>query len=116
MQITDTLSDEALLAELGLRISRRRIAARLTQSQAAREAGISKRTVERIENGASAQLSSVIRLLRALNLLAGLNALVPAEGPSPMELLRNRGKRRVRVSGKRGSKKAPDWTWGDDDS
>ncbi len=114
--MTNALSDEALLAELGSRISRRRIAARLTQSQVAKEAGISKRTVERIENGASAQLSSLIRLLRALDLVAGLEALVPAERPSPMELLRNRGKRRVRASGTRGSEDVPDWAWGDDDS
>ena len=88
----------------------------MTQSQVAKEAGISKRTVERIENGSSAQFSSLIRLLRALDLVGGLEHLVPEEGPSPMELLRTRGKRRVRASGKQVPSKTRDWAWGDDHS
>ena len=51
MRISDQLTDKAVLTELGQRLERRRIDAALTQAQLAQEAGISKRTLERIESG-----------------------------------------------------------------
>jgi transcriptional regulator with XRE-family HTH domain len=80
--ITSLLSDEAVLAELGARLARRRIELQLTQAALAEQAGVAKRTVERIEAGASAQMSSIIRLLRVLELLPVLEQLVPAGGPA----------------------------------
>ena len=48
MRITTELSDMAVLQEIGQRAERRRIDAGLTQAQLAEEAGISKRTLERL--------------------------------------------------------------------
>ncbi len=113
MEIDQLLSDEAILAELGERVARRRLNLSLTQAEVATEAGVSKRTVERIESGASAQMLSFIRVLRALDLLAGLERLIPAGGPSPMALLRSRGKVRRRAPRRRNSGKPEEsWTWG----
>ena len=53
MKITPELTDSAVLHELGERLSRRRIDAGLTQAELAHEAGVSKRSVERIEAGES---------------------------------------------------------------
>jgi len=115
MDISPQLSDDAVLAELGARIGRRRVNAGLTQAALARQAGVSKRTVERIEAGASAQMSSVIRILRLLDLLAGLDQAIPAGGPRPMDLLRLGGKARRRASGERGRPEADKpWSWDDD--
>ncbi|HEX6929299.1 MAG TPA: helix-turn-helix transcriptional regulator, partial [Gammaproteobacteria bacterium] len=69
MKIRNDLGDQAVLAELGRRLSHRRIEAGLTQEKLARESGVSKRTVERLEAGSSVQLTSLIRLLRTLALL-----------------------------------------------
>ena len=87
----------------------------LTQAELAEEAGISKRTLERLEAGAVAtQLSSFLRVCRQLGLLERLEALLPEPEPSPLELLKLQGQKRQRASGKKaGGKGKDEWTWND---
>ena len=115
MKISDLLTDDAVLAEIGRRIAARRIELQLTQADAAEQAGIAKRTLERMEAGHSSQLSSLIRVLRVLDALPGLETLIPDTGPRPMDLLKREGKARQRASGKK-EKKPTDtpWRWGDE--
>ena len=115
MKIENSLTDTTVLAEVGERLAQRRISLGLTQSDAATEGGLSTRTVARIENGESAQLSNFIRLLRALDLLGVLDELIPpADQISPIELLRRKGKPRKRASSPRSTPKGDsDWTWGE---
>jgi len=54
MKISKTLADDAILAEIGERVTRRRLDLQLTQADVAEQAGVAKRTLERIEAGASA--------------------------------------------------------------
>jgi len=112
MKITALLTDDAILAELGERMARRRLDLSLTQAEVAEQAGIAKRTVERIESGASAQMSSIIRILRVLELLPDLDAMIPAPEARPMDLLRRKGKRRQRASTRKRAE--PPWTWDDE--
>ena len=70
MNISKFLSDEAILAEIGERLTQSRLDLQLTQADVAEQAGIAKRTLERIEGGHSAQMSSMIRIFRVLDLLA----------------------------------------------
>ena len=77
MEISKLLTDDAILAEIGARVTRYRIHLQLTQADLADRAGVSKRTVERIEAGTSAQMSSMIRVLRALDLVADRGSHVP---------------------------------------
>jgi len=115
MRITTALTDDSVLAELGQRLARHRLAQDLTQAQLAKQAGLSKRTVERIEAGESAQLASLIRVLRVLRLLPALDSSIPAPPASPIELLRNQGRPRKRArSDSRTPTKAADWTWEDE--
>ena len=110
-----TLGDNAVLEALGKRLGQRRIAQGLTQAELAREAGVSKRTVERIEAGAAAQTLNLVRILRVLNLLPELGQLVPETGPRPMDLLKLKGKARKRATSRRtATPPRDDWTWGDD--
>ena len=109
------MGDDAILEALGKRLRQRRIAMGLTQAELAREAGVSKRTVERIEAGAAAQTLNLVRILRVLDLLGGIGQLVPEAGPSPMDLLKRKGKARKRATSRR-TKTSPNdsWSWGDD--
>ncbi len=115
MNISNTLTDGAILAETGKRIAQCRLERQLTQAEMAKEAGVSKRTVERIEAGGSAQMSTIIRILRVLDLLPGLDHLIPEPGPRPMDLLKLKGKVRQRASPSQKPDQAnKKWSWGDD--
>ncbi len=118
MSFENLNTDEYLLAEIGKRLARQRLDMGVTQARLAFEAGISKRTLERIEAGQSVQFTSILRTLRALHLVPNLDALVPKAGPRPMDILRSmQGKQRQRASSpKTGVVKEPPaaWRWGDE--
>ena len=115
MKISNLLTDEAVLAEIGKRITRRRIELQLSQAKLAEQAGIAKRTVERIEAGGSTQTVSMIRVFRVLELMPGLDRSIPEAMPRPTDLLRRKGKTRQRASSRR-RPESPDepWSWNDD--
>ena len=115
MRFTNLLSDEAALGELGRRLAALRLNRGWTQAELAAAAGVSKRTVERLEAGESTQLANVIRALRALERLEGLDALLPEEPASPIDLLERQGRRRrrARKPASRGVAETA-WTWGDE--
>jgi transcriptional regulator with XRE-family HTH domain len=119
MRLTSELTDAAILAELGKRLELRRIDANLTQAQLAEQAGISKRTLERIESGNSADFVMIIRALRALGQVEGLESLIPDLPQSPLTLLKQHGRVRKRVyqprskSGRVAERTPPGpWKWG----
>ena len=115
MKISPLLTDAAVLAELGERMARRRIDLQLTQADVAEQAGIAKRTVERIEAGASAQMSSIIRILRVLELLPDLDAILPEVATRPMDLLQRKGKPRQRAASRsRADRQEQRWFWDDE--
>jgi putative transcriptional regulator len=112
MIFTPTLSDAAVLQELGSRLAQYRLNLNLTQEALAREAGISLRTLVRIETGEPSQTSNVLRVLRVLGLLENLEALVPAPAVSPIEQLKLKGKVRQRASSETPARVAEPWSWG----
>jgi putative transcriptional regulator len=119
MNITKQATDEAVLSELGERLAQVRLERNLTQAQLAGQAGVSKRTVERLESGAVAtQLSGFIRVCRALNLIERFDLLIPEPAPSPIAQLKLQGRRRRRASAAKAATKAVKdpsvkWTWKD---
>ncbi len=114
MKIEGLLTDEAILGELGKRFAQRRLELQLSQEMLAEQAGVSKRSVERVEAGAATQISTMIRMLRVLELLDRLETLVPEAGVRPMDLLKLKGKARKRASSKKKSTDEVPWTWGDE--
>lgn len=113
MKIQSASTDPAILAELGERLARVRLDSNLTQADLAREAGLSKRTIERLEAGESTQLGNLLRVLRALGLLDRVDDLVAASVPGPVEQLRLEGQRRERARAKSARAGAAPWTWDD---
>lgn len=114
MNFTNALTDQAALAELGVRAARARLERGWTQAQLAEAAGVSKATVERLENGSSTQLHNLLRCLRALDRLENLEGLLPESAPGPIDLLARRGKVRQRARPSKTATPPPaPWSWGD---
>ena len=112
------MTDTAVLVELGERLARHRLQRNWTQAQAAAEAGVGQATVQRMERGRSVQMTSMVKLLRALDLLGGLDGAIPEPIDLPIAQL-EREERRVRRRA-RGPRRPPEestedqWTWGDE--
>jgi transcriptional regulator with XRE-family HTH domain len=113
VKIDKLLLDESILAELGFRLAQRRLELEFSQAEIAKQSGVSKRAVERMEAGTSTQLTNMIRILRVLDLMDRLETLVPEVGPRPMDLLKLKGKARKRASRNKVRSKEP-WQWGDE--
>ncbi|MDT4763207.1 helix-turn-helix transcriptional regulator [Sphaerochaeta sp. PS] len=117
MKLQELLTDEAVLQELGSRLARLRIESELTQEELATRSGVSKPTIVRLEKGIPVQTTTLIRVLRTLNLLSSLDGVIIAESIRPMETLLLQGKTRQRV---RKPKQAPGpkpnkpFRWGDE--
>ena len=114
MKITSNTTDAVILAELGGRLARARLDGNMTQAGLAQQAGVSKRTVERLESGAVAtQLSGFIRVCRALGMLERIGAFIPEPAPSPIAQLKMQGRKRRRASAAITKLSSRKWTWGD---
>ncbi len=115
MRITNQTSDSAVLVELGRRIEERRLERNTAQEQLAAEAGVSRSTVQQIEQGSSITLTNFLRIARALGLLEELDRLLPETLPSPIERLKTGGRRRRRASLPRstppGRSSGGSWPW-----
>jgi transcriptional regulator with XRE-family HTH domain len=115
MNISLEMNDGAILRELGERLANARLERNLTQAALAEQAGVAKRTLERLESGeVAAQLSAFLRVCRVLGLLDRLDALIPEAKPGPMELLKMKGKIRRRASSRKSQEANQNrpWTWG----
>jgi transcriptional regulator with XRE-family HTH domain len=116
MKLTNDTSDKALLKELGSRIARYRLNRNLTQEALANEAGVSHRTLVRVEHGQSTQATNLFRILRALRILENIETLIPEPAVSPIQQFQLHGKKRKRASPRpdTGGKQKP-WSWGDEE-
>ena len=94
-------SDEAVLDVIGERVRQIRLNRNETQGDLAEQAGVSVETVRKLEDGGNVSLTTLIRLLRALGMLDGIDTLIPEPGLSPIQLLELEGRRRQRASGSR---------------
>lgn len=88
-----------------------RLARNINQTDLAAEAGISRRTMTRLENGDGVSLDTLIRVMRALGLADRFAVLLPDPAIRPIERARQ-GKERQRA--RRTSKPAAQpWRWDD---
>jgi len=95
------MSDNAIIAAIGEFIKHKRLQENKTQAQLATEAGLNRWTLGQIEKGESVTLSSLIQVLRALNLLYLLDGFTINETISPIEYARMQEKKRQRASRKK---------------
>ncbi|MFA4939505.1 helix-turn-helix transcriptional regulator [Brevundimonas sp.] len=116
MKITNLSTDHAVLTEVGRRMADYRLQRHMTQSQFAEAAGVSKRTVERLEAGDSVQLINLVRALRVLEKLDGLDRFLPDAPANPIDLLERQGKvrQRARPDARADDDVTQPWRWGDE--
>ncbi len=102
------LTPEAdIAAELGRRLAMLRKQQGLSQTALAEEAGIGVATLRRIEGGQDGQMESWLKLLKALNYISAVEALLPEEIKSP--------RAEVQANKTAASKKPPPSSaWGDE--
>jgi putative transcriptional regulator len=108
------MSNDAVLKQLGKRLLQYRLNRNMTQEALAKDAGVSGRTINRVEHGHSTQLSNLIRLLRSLDLLQNIDALIPEPAVSPIQQMVLHGKSRQRASSP-AKKESKTWSWGEDE-
>jgi len=63
----------------------------ISQAKLAEEAGVSRRTISRMENGKGVSLDTFIRVMQALGLTDQLDALIPASDIRPERTRPRRG-------------------------
>jgi transcriptional regulator with XRE-family HTH domain len=93
----NSLSNTALLQEIGKRLRYYRINSRLTQAELAEQAGVSVFTIVKIERGKAVSIGMLLPVLRVLRLLDNLELLLPETGISPVELLKLKGNKPKRI-------------------
>jgi len=115
MKIVSSLPESAVLSELGARAQQQRVGMNLTQGELAKDAGVSQRTVERLEGGSSVQLDKLLRVLRALRLSDNLDQLIPETSVRPIQLAGSSRETRRRSYKRRTVSNEPQtWVWGDE--
>lgn len=103
---------EALLCK---RIEAVRLMKNISQADLAANAGISRRTITRMENGKGVSLKTFIRVMQALDLTNQLETLIPSADIRPIERVGKKDKRRKHASKPRKTAeatKSTTWEWG----
>lgn len=95
---------EELQVALGERLRRLRLSRNLDQRTTAEKAGLSEKALRNLETGRGSTVESLLRVLKALDSLSGLDALAPEVSVDPLALLRQ-AKAPRRVSRPRSSRK-----------
>ncbi len=112
-----TILPEPIAAELGLREKRYRIDYPMTQEELAEKSGVSIGSIRRFERDGGIQLTSLIRILQALDLDRNLDLLIPDNTQRPSYYLdksRNQVRERATSPAKRPKKRKNNWVWGDE--
>lgn len=95
-ELTFKSADE-LQGILGEQLQSLRIAKNLDQRTTAEKAGISERALRNLEAGRGSSVETLLRVLKALNSLEGIEMLAPKPSVNPIALLRGTAvRRRVR--------------------
>jgi transcriptional regulator with XRE-family HTH domain len=79
-----------LHAQLGKQIQQLRISRNLDQSTTAAKAGISERALRYLEAGHGSSTETLLRVLKALDSLDGLQLIAPKPSISPLALLKHK--------------------------
>ena len=106
-------TSDQIEAALCKRLENIRLSHNTTQAQLAREAGVSPRTIGRLENGQGVSVDTFIRVLMALGIQQNLEALLPDPTVRPIERIGAGGSERKRARPVRPDNERTKWSWDD---
>ena len=97
----NSLSNAAIVLEVGKRLKAYRLKKRLSQQELAGRAGISLFTIVQIEKGRPVSISMLLSVMRVLRLLDNFELLLPEIGISPIEMMKLKGRMPQRIRTKK---------------
>ncbi len=97
-----SMSDNAILKELGNRIKMLRLRRNITQEALAEKAVVSVGTIKSLEAG-KGKLATIIAILRELSALDELDSFIPEITISPLEIAKRKSPERVRAGRRQNS-------------
>ncbi|MDJ0763965.1 MAG: helix-turn-helix transcriptional regulator [Myxococcota bacterium] len=106
-------TSDQIEAALCKRLESIRLSRNTTQAQLAEEAGVSPRTIGRLEKGQGVSLDTFIRVLTALRIQHSLETLLPDPAVRPIERVGIGTGERKRARPAPASHERPKWSWGD---
>jgi transcriptional regulator with XRE-family HTH domain len=95
------MTDNEVLSEVGSRLRSYRLQQNLSVADVAAKAGVNSNTVVNVEAGKNSRLKTIVSLLRVYGRIETMNAFLPPPQLSPLQLVKNRGRPRLRASKRR---------------
>jgi transcriptional regulator with XRE-family HTH domain len=92
-----SLSDDALMRQIGLFIRHQRMQRNLTQDELAVSSGISRSTLSLLERGETVTVPTLLQVLRVLDQLQVMNFFEIVESISPLALAKLQKQKRQRA-------------------
>ena len=92
------------------RLEKIRLSRNITQSQLAGEAGVSVKTIYRMEKGEGISLDTFIRILTALGIQQNLEILLPDTSVRPIDRIKNENNDRKRARPRQSTKSSKKWS------
>lgn len=80
--IADHLTNSEIIGLIGLRLRQRRLERNLAIDDLARHSGVNRKTIMALESGEDVRVSSLVKILRSMNMLGLLEAAIPDSLPS----------------------------------
>ena len=107
----NSLTDNAIVEQLGNFIKQHRLEQNKSQAQLADEAGVSRITLVQLEKGKHVNIMTFVALLRALGVLYALDSFIVQPQLSPLQLAELDEKKRQRASKakKKNKRTKSDW-------
>jgi transcriptional regulator with XRE-family HTH domain len=115
MKIDNQTPEPITLEELGARLRQARLNQGFSQVELAARAGVSELTISKMESGALGQAKNFLRVLRALGLLANLEAAVPPAVSSPIAESDRGGRPRQRSPRGGARRDLDEWSWAEEE-
>ena len=91
------MSDAALAQTIGAFVKHHRLAQNKTQQQIADAAGINRSTLSQLEKGKTVTITTLLQVLRVLDLLRIMDTFTIQEQRSPIELAKREKQKRKRA-------------------